>query len=106
MAKDKARTLAGTSDYGILREPVVTEKSTRFGQAGNRVVFRVPPEATKTDIRGAIERIFNVKVKSINTVNMMGKSKRTARGSGKRQDSKKAYVTLAEGQSISVVEGL
>jgi large subunit ribosomal protein L23 len=106
MANEKARTLAGTSDYKLLLEPVITEKSTRFGEAGNRVVFRVPTTATKTDIRQAIERVFNVKVKAVNTVNQLGKTKRTVRGMAKRQNFKKAYVTLAEGQTISVVEGL
>jgi len=108
MAKSKAkeRTLAGTSDYALLKEPYITEKSTVFSQQGNRVVFKVPVTATKADIRSSIERVFNVTVKSVNTVNVMGKRKRTIRGTGKKQDIKKAYVTLAEGQAISVVEGL
>ncbi len=106
MANTKARTLAGSKDYSLLLEPVITEKSTRFGEAGNRVVFRVPCTASKTDIREAIERVFNVKVQSVNTVNIMGKTKRTVRGMAKKSNFKKAYVTLAEGQNISVVEGL
>ncbi len=106
MSNTKARTLAGSQDYNILLEPVITEKSTRFSEAGNRVVLRVPCSATKTDIRRAVERVFNVKVESVNTVSILGKTKRTARGTAKKSNFKKAYVTLAEGQNISVVEGL
>ena len=105
-AKEESARIA---DYSLLVEPVITEKSSNIGGAGNRVVFKVPLQASKGDIRSAIERVFQVNVVSINTCNYLGKMKRSLRlgGSmGRRKNFKKAYVTLKEGQSISVVEGL
>lgn len=98
------RAIAGLKDYGILLRPVVTEKSAGYGSS--RAVFRVAKEATKDEVRDAVERVFGVKVVSVNTVNYLGKPKRTTRSAGYRAGYKKAYVTLAEGQSINVVEGL
>lgn len=98
--------VARAADYQILLRPVVTEKSARAGGAGNRLVFRVRREASKDEIRRAVESVFKVKVVSVNTVNYLGKVKRTTGAIGRRSAYKKAYVTLQEGQSIQVVEGL
>jgi large subunit ribosomal protein L23 len=107
MAKKKATTAqARVSDYGVLLSPVITEKSATVGASGRTVSFRVDPRASKEDIRGAIERVFSVKVEGVRTARFIGKTKRTAKGVGKRAGFKKAYVTLAEGSKIDLVEGL
>jgi len=93
-------------DYSVLVRPLITEKSSIIGSTSNSVVFVVDRRATKTDIREAVERIFSVKVDSVRTVNVLGKVKRTAKSVGRRAHAKKAYVTLKEGHSINVVEGL
>jgi large subunit ribosomal protein L23 len=90
----------------VLLSPVITEKSATVGASGRTVSFRVDPRASKEDIRGAIERVFSVKVEGVRTARFIGKTKRTAKGVGKRAGFKKAYVTLAEGSKIDLVEGL
>lgn len=102
----KGQEPAGIVDYGSLIAPIITEKTSYIGQTGNRFAFRVPKVATKTEIKGSIERIFGVNVVSVNTINVLGKPKRSKRQTGRRASFKKAYVTLKEGESISVVEGL
>ena len=87
--------------YDIVRTPVVTEKSTMASQH-NQVVFRVPLEASKPEIKAAVEGIFNVKVLAVNTIVAKGKVKRFRGAIGQRSDTKKAMITLAEGQSIDV----
>lgn len=112
MAKKTQKDVAATSavasvkDYGILLSPIITEKSAVVGQAGNTLVFKVDPRASKTDIRTAVERIFSVKVEGIRTCTFIGKLKRTARSIGRRAGYKKAYITLAEGSKIDLVEGV
>lgn len=108
MAKksEKKVATARVADYALLLRPVITEKSAIVGSAGNTFVFEIDPRATKTDLRAAIERIFSVNVRSIRTANHIGKIKRTAKSTGRQIAVKKAYVTLAEGQKIEVVEGL
>jgi len=91
--------------YDIVRSPVVTEKST-MGSMHNQVTFRVPLDASKPEIRAAIEGLFNVKVVAVNTLRQLGKTKRFRGRPGKRPDRKKAMVTLAEGQSIDVSTGI
>ena len=91
--------------YDIIRRPVVTEKSTLASQH-NQVTFRVPLEATKPEIKAAVEGLFKVKVKAVNTLRLEGKTKRFRGIIGKRPDVKKAIVTLAEGQSIDVTTGV
>ena len=87
--------------YDLVRSPVVTEKSTR-GSEHNQVTFKVPLDATKPEIKAAIEQLFKVKVLSVNTILRKGKTK-TFRGMrGKQQDVKKAIVKLAEGDKIDV----
>lgn len=91
--------------YDIIRAPVVTEKSTRLGEL-NQVVFKVRPDATKPQIKAAVEALFSVKVRAVNTLNVKGKVKRFRGQLGKRADVKKAIVTLADGHSIDVTTGI
>lgn len=102
----QSREGARISDYAVLQSPVITEKSSLVSGIGGRYVFRVDPRATKTDIRAAVESIFNVKVAAVNTAAFLGKVKRTARSVGRRAGYKKAYVTLKEGFTIDIVEGV
>ncbi len=91
--------------YDIVRSPVITEKAT-MGSEHNQVTFRVPLDATKGEIKAAVEQVFNVKVKAVNTLRQLGKAKRFKGVLGKRSDVKKAIVSLAEGQSIDVTTGV
>ena len=104
--KTKEETKAGVRDFSILLLPVVTEKTSHVGSGGNTVVFKVDRRASKDEIKSAVQRVYNVGVNKVRTVSYLGKPKRTAKSSGRRAGFKKAYVTLAEGQSIDVVEGL
>ncbi len=92
-------------DYrDVLIAPVVSEKS--YGLLdGNKYTFLVRPDANKTEIKIAVEKVFDVKVTSVNTLNRKGKTRRTARGLGKRADSKRAVVSLAEGHRIDIFGG-
>ncbi len=91
--------------YDVIRRPVVTEKSTLASEA-NALVFEVAKDANKPLIKQAVEALFNVKVKAVNTVLTKGKVKRFRGRPGKRNDVKKAYVTLEEGHMIDVTTGL
>lgn len=91
--------------YDTIVAPVVTEKSTRLGEL-SQVVFRVRKDATKPQIKSAVEALFDVKVTAVNTLNVKGKVKRFRGTLGKRGDVKKAIVTLAEGQKIDVTTGI
>ena len=92
--------------YDTILAPVITEKSTVLSEE-NKVVFRVALDATKKDITDAIEGLFKVKVKSVNTLQQKGKSKRfRGRNQMKKPDVKKAVVTLEEGHTIDVTTGL
>ena len=91
--------------YQIIRSPVITEKATAVA-AFNQVVFRVAIDAKKPEIRAAVEGLFGVKVTAVNTLISKGKTKRFRGRPGVRSDVKKAYVTLAEGQSIDLSTGL
>jgi large subunit ribosomal protein L23 len=91
--------------YDIVRSPVITEKAT-MGSEHNQVTFRVPLSATKPEIKAAIEAVFNVKVKAVNTLVTQGKTKRFRGILGKRSDTKKAIVSLADGHSIDVTTGV
>jgi len=92
--------------YGIILRPLVTEKSLTQNGEQNKVSFLVDTEANKHEIRGAVERIFAVKVTEVNTVYLKGKWKRTRMREGKRPDQKKAVVTLRQGDKIEFFEGL
>jgi large subunit ribosomal protein L23 len=91
--------------YDVIRRPVVTEKSTRASEA-NALVFEVAISANKPLIKEAVEALFSVKVKAVNTVLTKGKVKRFRGRPGRRNDVKKAYVTLEEGHMIDVTTGL
>jgi large subunit ribosomal protein L23 len=91
--------------YDIIVAPVITEKST-LASENNQVVFKVAPHATKPQIKEAVERLFNVKVDAVNTLNRKGKLKRFRGIQGRQNSIKKAIVTLQEGSSIDVTTGL
>jgi large subunit ribosomal protein L23 len=93
------------SNYDVIRSPVVTEKSTNASEHG-QVVFDVAIDATKTEIKTAIEALFSVKVKAVNTLVRKGKVKRFRQRLGTRNDVKKAIVTLVDGQSIDISTGV
>ena len=91
--------------YDIILAPLITEKATMASEH-SQVVFKVRKTATKPQIQEAVERLFNVKVKAVNTLNRKGKRKRFRGFAGKQNDMKKAIVTLEEGHSIDVTTGL
>jgi len=91
--------------YDIIRAPVITEKST-MGSEHGKVTFRVALDATKTEIKAAVEGLFGVKVTAVNTVRQEGKRKMFRNRPGRRSDYKKAIVTLADGQTIDVTTGV
>ena len=93
------------SAYDVILSPAITEKSTLVSEH-NQVVFNVRRDATKPEIKTAVEKLFNVKVKAVNTLNRKGKTKRFRGVPGERSDVKKAIVTLADGESIDVTTGL
>ena len=85
----------------VLLGPHVSEKATALAEAGNQVVFKVRSDATKTDIRQAVELLFEVKVERVSVVRIPAKQKRFGQRAGARQAWKKAYVRLAAGQDIN-----
>lgn len=91
--------------YDIILAPVITEKATKLSEA-NQVVFRVAQSATKPDIAKAVENLFKVKVKSVNTIRQKGKPKMFRGRPFVKSDSKKAVVTLVEGYQIDITTGL
>jgi large subunit ribosomal protein L23 len=91
--------------YDIIRGPVVTERATALSEQ-DKVVFRVSMDATKPQIKEAVEKLFNVKVEAVNTLVAKGKVKIFRGRKGQRSDRKKAIVTLAKGQKIDVTTGL
>ncbi len=91
--------------YDTILSPIITEKATLLSEQ-NKVVFRVAQDASKDEIAAAVEELFKVKVTKVNTINVLGKTKRFRGVKGKREDIKKAIVTLAEGQSIDITTGL
>jgi large subunit ribosomal protein L23 len=91
--------------YEVIRAPLVTEKST-LASEHSQVVFKVPLNASKPEIKAAVEELFKVKVRAVNTLRQKGKEKRFRGQLGRRPDVKKAYVTLEEGHSIDVTTGI
>ena len=91
--------------YDVIRKPIITEKATMASEAG-AVVFEVAIDANKPQIKEAVEALFGVKVKAVNTTVTKGKAKRFRGRPGVRSDVKKAYVTLEEGNTIDVATGL
>jgi large subunit ribosomal protein L23 len=90
----------------VIAAPLITEKGTLVNEQGNQFVFRVRRNATKRDIRRAVETMFKVKVEQVRTMNYLGKMRRIGKWRGQRPDWKKAYVTLAEGQRIDFFESV
>ena len=96
---------AKAEQYDVIRRPLITEKATLVTEAGG-VVFEVAMDATKPEIKAAVEDIFGVKVKAVNTTITKGKAKRFRGRPGVRRDVKKAYVMLEDGNAIDVTTGL
>ena len=95
--------MSTTNVYEVIRAPRVSEKTARVQEVSNQYVFEVSNEATKADIKVAVEKLFEVKVEAVNVVNVKGKNKSFRFRAGSRGSWRKAYVTLAEGQSIDVM---
>lgn len=89
--------------YKVLLGPHVSEKTSMAGEY-NQICFKVAPDATKPEIKSAVEKLFKVNVEGVQTVNIKGKTKATKNGLGKRKDIRKAYVKLAEGQDIDFMD--
>lgn len=90
----------------VILAPVISEKSTRLADKHNQVAFRVLPDATKEEIGAAVASLFQVEVSGVQVLNVKGKIKRSGRITGRRDNWKKAYVTLKEGQDIDFTSGL
>lgn len=90
----------------IIIRPIVSEKSMGLIESNNTYTFQVKKNSNKIEIRKAIENLFDVHVENVNTMNMKGKIRRMGRNEGKRPDWKKAYIKLAEGDNIEVIEGV
>ena len=105
MAKKPAKAAVDINHYDVVLAPHITEKSTLLSEQ-NAVVFKVAGDATKPQIKAAVEALFSVKVTGVNTLNQKGKTKRWKGRPYQRSDEKKAIVTLAEGQSIDVTTGI
>jgi large subunit ribosomal protein L23 len=103
--KKREPQLSREAMYSIIRAPLITEKATSLSEK-NQVVFRVAIDASKPEIKAAVEGLFGVKVLGVNTLVQKGKTKRFKGRPGVRSDVKKAFVRLAEGQSIDFTTGL
>jgi large subunit ribosomal protein L23 len=90
--------------FNVLLGPVVSEKSTLIADKNNQVAFRVMQDATKIEVKAAVEQLFKVQVESVQILNLKGRRKRFGRFSGKRSDVRKAYVSLAPGQEINFAQ--
>jgi large subunit ribosomal protein L23 len=88
----------------VLLSPVISEKSTRVGEKANQAVFRVMHDATKAEIRAAVQLLFKVEVEAVQVLNLQGKAKRFGRFQGRRRDTRKAYVCLKPGSEINFAE--
>ena len=97
--------MINTDLYDVIRSPIITEKATMASEH-NQVLFRVKKTATKPEIKRAVEQLFDVKVKAVNTLNRKGKIKRFRGRKGRQSDVKNAIVTLEEGHSIDITTGL
>ena len=103
--KPRGVQLSAERMYQVIVSPLVTEKATRLNEL-SQVTFRVALDATKPEIKAAVERLFSVTVEGVNTVVMKGKTKRFRGREGRRSDWKKAIVKLQAGQSIDLTTGL
>jgi large subunit ribosomal protein L23 len=105
MSTKKQKSLPKEKLYGVLLAPHITEKAT-LGSQHNQVSFKVALDATKPQIKAAVEQLFNVKVKAVNTALVKGKTKMFKGVRGRRSDWKKAIVSLADGSTIDVTTGI
>ena len=103
--KKNALQISQNKAYQVILNPLVTEKSTQQSEF-NKMVFSVPVNATKLEVKSSIEKIFSVKVKSVNTILLKGKVKRFKGVLGRRSNTKKAIVTLAPGNTIDLSAGV
>ena len=103
--KNRLKEVDLNKSYKIIRQPIVTEKATKLSEF-NKVVFEVAFKSNKNEIKGAVEKLFSVKVKSVNIINIKGKVKRFKGVLGKRKDIKKAVITLEEGNTIDISAGV
>lgn len=90
--------------YKVLVAPIVSEKSTMMADKSEQVAFRVLPDATKPEVKAAVELLFKVQVESVQILNQKGKEKRFGRFQGRRNDVRKAYVSLKPGQEINFAQ--
>jgi len=90
--------------YNVLLGPIVSEKSTMIADKNEQVAFRVIQDATKTEVKAAVEMLFKVQVESVQILNQKGKEKRFGRFNGRRSNVRKAYVSLAPGQEINFAQ--
>ncbi|UOD50509.1 50S ribosomal protein L23 [Orrella daihaiensis] len=88
----------------VILAPIVTEKATEVAERNNQIVFRVAPDATKPEIKAAVELLFKVEVDSVQVLNRKGKEKRFGRYMGRRRNERKAYVVLKAGQELNFAE--
>ena len=102
MTAPMSKVMAGRL-HRVIVAPVISEKSTRVAEKQNQAVFKVLRDATKPEIKLAVEQLFKVQVTDVNTLNVAGKNKSFRFRAGSRGSWRKAYVTLAEGQSIDVM---
>lgn len=100
--KTKTTKVSAERIHQIILAPLISEKSTRIAEKYNQAAFKVLSDASKPEIKAAVEAMFGVSVASVATLNVKGKTKRFGRFSGRRSDWKKAYVTLAEGQELDL----
>ena len=98
----QAKAVPAAKLYEVIRAPRVSEKTARLQEVSNQYAFEVARDATKADIKAAVEKLFDVKVEAVNVANVKGKNKSFRQRQGSRGSWRKAYVTLAEGQSIDV----
>ncbi|MFM9911961.1 MAG: 50S ribosomal protein L23 [Methylophilaceae bacterium] len=89
----------------VILAPQITEKATRLADNNQQIAFKVRTDATKLEIKAAVELLFKVEVNAVSVINVMGKAKRFGRGMGSRKDWKKAYVSLKPGQEINFAAG-
>ena len=90
--------------YQVILAPIVTEKATMVAENNQQIAFRVAPDATKPEIKAAVEMLFNVEVESVQVLNQNGKAKRFGRFEGRRRNERKAYVRIKDGQELDFTE--
>ncbi len=103
--RNKIKEVDLNKSYKIIRKPIITEKATKLSEF-NKVVFEVAYKSNKNEIKGAVEKLFSVKVRSVNIINIKGKIKRFKGVLGRRNDIKKAVITLEEGNTIDISAGI